>query len=391
MWWLVMSKSSQKELSAMQELYQYAISYAKKAIENEKKGQKKAALDNYIKAVEILNKMIRWAPTPEQKEAYYRKAKTYLARAWEIRKELKKPGGEIGEEKGELSATIQDAIITERPMIKWDDVADLETAKQALREAIILPLLRPDLFKGARKPWRGVLLFGPPGCGKTLLAKAVASECDATFFNVSAATLVSKWLGESEKLVRELFKFSRKKQPSIVFFDEVDAIATTRGGTEHDAIRRVKLQLMQEMQGLATEVSEQIVVIGTTNVPWAIDPAFRRRFEKRILVPLPGKEAREQIFRIHTKDVELDESVVFNLLAEITEGFSGADIEIVCREAIMNPVREMDKSGLLKDKEAKIRPVTIEDFEKALQKIKPTVAPEELLGYEEWQQEFGSL
>ncbi|MEX2720450.1 MAG: AAA family ATPase [Candidatus Wukongarchaeota archaeon] len=386
-----MSKSSQKELSAMQELYQYAISYAKKAIENEKKGQKKAALDNYIKAVEILNKMIRWAPTPEQKEAYYRKAKTYLARAWEIRKELKKPGGEIGEEKGELSATIQDAIITERPMIKWDDVADLETAKQALREAIILPLLRPDLFKGARKPWRGVLLFGPPGCGKTLLAKAVASECDATFFNVSAATLVSKWLGESEKLVRELFKFSRKKQPSIVFFDEVDAIATTRGGTEHDAIRRVKLQLMQEMQGLATEVSEQIVVIGTTNVPWTIDPAFRRRFEKRILVPLPGKEAREQIFRIHTKDVELDESVVFNLLAEITEGFSGADIEIVCREAIMNPVREMDKSGLLKDKEAKIRPVTIEDFEKALQKIKPTVAPEELLGYEEWQQEFGSL
>ena len=386
-----MSKSSQKELSAMQELYQYAISYAKKAIENEKKGQKKAALDNYIKAVEILNKMIRWAPTPEQKEAYYRKAKTYLARAWEIRKELKKPGGEIGEEKGELSATIQDAIITERPMIKWDDVADLETAKQALREAIILPLLRPDLFKGARKPWRGVLLFGPPGCGKTLLAKAVASECDATFFNVSAATLVSKWLGESEKLVRELFKFSRKKQPSIVFFDEVDAIATTRGGTEHDAIRRVKLQLMQEMQGLATEVSEQIVVIGTTNVPWAIDPAFRRRFEKRILVPLPGKEAREQIFRIHTKDVELDESIVFNLLAEITEGFSGADIEIVCREAIMNPVREMDKSGLLKDKEAKIRPVTIEDFEKALQKIKPTVAPEELLGYEEWQQEFGSL
>lgn len=386
-----MSKSSQKELSAMQELYQYAISYAKKAIENEKKGQKKAALDNYIKAVEILNKMIRWAPTPEQKEAYYRKAKTYLTRAWEIRKELKKPRGEIGEEKGELSTAIQDAIITERPMIKWDDVADLETAKQALREAIILPLLRPDLFKGARKPWRGVLLFGPPGCGKTLLAKAVASECDATFFNVSAATLVSKWLGESEKLVRELFKFSKEKQPSIVFFDEVDAIATTRGGTEHDAIRRVKLQLMQEMQGLATEVSEQIVVIGTTNVPWAIDPAFRRRFEKRILVPLPEKEAREQIFRIHTKDVELDESIVFNLLAEITEGFSGADIEIVCREAIMNPIREMDKSGLLKDKEAKIRPVTIEDFEKALQKIKPTVAPEELLGYEEWQQEFGSL
>ena len=385
-----MSKGLQKELSAMQELHQYVISYAKKAIENEKKGQKKAALDNYIKAVEILNKMIRWAPTPEQKEAYFRKAKTYLSRAWEIRKELKAPRGEISAEKGELSAAIQDAIITERPTIKWDDVADLESAKQALREAIILPLLRPDLFKGARKPWKGVLLFGPPGCGKTLLAKAVASECDATFFNVSAATLVSKWLGESEKLVRELFKFSREKQPSIVFFDEVDAIATTRGGTEHDAIRRVKLQLMQEMQGLMSD-SEQMVVIGTTNIPWHIDPAFRRRFERRILVPLPGKEAREQIFKIHTRDVELDESVDFSLLSEITEGFSGADIEIVCREAIMNPVREMDKSGLLKDKEAKIRPVTIGDFEKALQKIKPTVAPEELLAYEEWQQEFGSV
>jgi len=385
-----MSKGSQKELSVMQELHQYVISYAKKAIEYEKKGQKKAALDNYIKAVEILNKMVRWAPTPEQKEAYYRKAKTYLGRAWEIRKELKAPRGEISAEKGEISAAIQDAIITERPTIQWDDVADLQSAKQALREAIILPLLRPDLFKGARKPWKGVLLFGPPGCGKTLLAKAVASECDATFFNVSAATLVSKWLGESEKLVRELFKFSKEKQPSIVFFDEVDAIATVRGRTEHDAIRRVKLQLMQEMQGLMSD-SEQIVVIGTTNIPWHIDPAFRRRFEKRILVPLPEKEAREQIFIIHTRDVELDESVTFNLLAEITEGFSGADIEIVCREAIMNPVREMDKSGLLKDKEAKIRPVTIQDFEKALQKIKPTVAPEELLAYEKWQKEFGSL
>ena len=385
-----MSKGLQKELSAMQELHQYVISYAKKAIENEKKGQKKAALDNYIKAVEILNKMIRWAPTPEQKEAYFRKAKTYLSRAWEIRKELKAPRGEISAEKGELSAAIQDAIITERPTIKWNDVADLESAKQALREAIILPLLRPDLFKGARKPWKGVLLFGPPGCGKTLLAKAVATECDATFFNVSAATLVSKWLGESEKLVRELFKFSKEKQPSIVFFDEVDAIATTRGGTEHDAIRRVKLQLMQEMQGLMSD-SEQTVVIGTTNIPWHIDPAFRRRFEKRILVPLPEKEAREHIFIIHSRDVELDESVTFNLLAEITEGFSGSDIEIVCREAIMNPVREMDKSGLLKDKEAKIRPVTIQDFEKALQKIKPTVAPEELLAYEKWQKDFGSL
>ncbi len=388
-------------------LYQYASKYAQKAYEQDKAGNYKAAHQNYLKAAEVLQQLIQFTSNPQLKNMYYVKAKEYLARAKELKDMGMQPaeggrrrgsrkgsrGGDSGgdEEEDELEEAISEIIIVEKPNVKMSQVAGLEEAKRALREAIILPMKRPDLFKGARNPWRGILLFGPPGTGKTLLARAVATEVDATFFNVSASSIISKWLGESEKLVQQLFETAQEKQPSLIFIDEVDSIASARGGSEHDAMRRVKTTLMTQMDGVTTKKSDRIVVIGATNLPWELDPAFRSRFEKRIYINLPDFPARAKIFEIHTKGVEIDQTVDWNLLAEVSEGYSGRDIQLLCREAVMMPVRELDIAGALDNPDIKARAVTIDDFMLAMEKIKPSVAPEELLKHRDWAEEFGSV
>jgi len=209
------------------------------------------------------------------------------------------------QEDKELQDDIESMIIKEKPDVKWEDVANLDEAKQALRESVILPMLRPDLFTGARRPWKGVLLFGPPGCGKTLIAKAVANEAGCTFFNADAASIVSKWLGESERLVKNLFGSARKEQPAIVFMDEVDALTGERGSDQVGGERRLKTQFLIEMDGMKSRKGDHIVVLGATNRPWDLDAAFRRRFERRIMVPMPEFEARVRIFEIHTKGIDL--------------------------------------------------------------------------------------
>jgi vacuolar protein-sorting-associated protein 4 len=387
-------------------LYQYASKYAQKAYDLDKAGNYKGAYQNYLKAAEILQQLMGFTNNPQLKNMYFVKAREYLARAKELKdKGLQKATTVSGkrarrgrtsddeetEEDEEISEAISEIIVVEKPNVKMNQVAGLEDAKRALREAIILPLKRPDLFKGARNPWRGILLFGAPGTGKTLLARAVATEVEATFFNVSASNIISKWLGESEKLVTELFNAAIEKQPSLIFIDEVDSIASARGAGEHDAMRRVKTTLMTQMDGVTTDKSDRIVVIGATNLPWEIDPAFRSRFEKRIYINLPDLEARKKIFEIHTKGVEVDKSVDFGLIGEMSDGYSGRDIQLICREAVMMPVREMDLSGALDNPDIKARCVKIEDFITAFEKIKPSVAPEELLKHREWGKEFGSL
>ncbi|NHJ48272.1 MAG: AAA family ATPase [Asgard group archaeon] len=390
-------------------LYQYASKYAQKAYEQDRAGNNKAAHQNYLKAAEVLQQLIQFTSNPQLKNMYYVKAKEYLARAKELkdqglqRADGSKPkrrkssskgsdkGSDTDEEEDELSEAISDIIVVEKPNVKMSNVAGLEEAKRALREAIILPMKRPDLFKGARNPWRGILLFGAPGTGKTLLARAVATEVDATFFNVSASSIISKWLGESEKLVQQLFETANEKQPSLIFIDEVDSIASARGGGEHDAMRRVKTTMMTQMDGVTTRKEDRVVVIGATNLPWELDPAFRSRFEKRIYINLPDLPARTKIFEIHTKGVECDPTVDWSLLGEVSEGYSGRDIQLLCREAVMMPVRELDISGALDDPNITARLVTLEDFMSAMQKIKPSVAPEELLKHRDWAEEFGSL
>ncbi len=390
-------------------LYQYASKYAQKAYEQDKAGNYKTAHQNYLKAAEVLQQLLSFTSNPQLKNMYYVKAKEYLARAKELKdqglqpveyggkrkkgskkKTSKKSDEESDEEQDELEEAISDIIVVEKPNVKMSNVAGLKEAKRALREAIILPMKRPDLFKGARNPWRGILLFGAPGTGKTLLARAVATEVDATFFNVSASSIISKWLGESEKLVQQLFETAVDKQPSLIFIDEVDSIASTRGGGEHDAMRRVKTTLMTMMDGITTKKEDRIVVVGATNLPWELDPAFRSRFEKRIYINLPDLPARAKIFEIHTKGVEIDETIDFKLIGEMSDGYSGRDIQLICREAVMMPVRELDVSGALDNPDIQARKVALEDFILAFEKIKPSVAPEELLKYRDWAEEFGS-
>ena len=206
---------------------------------------------------------------------------------------------------------------------------------------------------------------------------------------MSASSIISKWLGESERLVKQLFELADEKQPSIIFVDEVDALAGARGG-EHDAMRRVKTELLTSMDGLSSSETDRIVTVGATNIPESIDAAFRRRFERRIYIPLPDLAARGAIFLLNSKGVDLAEDVDFEVLAEITEGYSGSDIAMVCREAIMTPIREMDMAGAIGDTSIMARSATQDDYLEAIESINPSVSDDEVEKFDSWNEEFGS-
>ncbi|CAD7704545.1 unnamed protein product [Ostreobium quekettii] len=287
--------------------------------------------------------------------------------------------------------------------VLFDDIASLDNAKRLLDEAVTLPLIMPEFFTGIREPWRGVLLFGPPGTGKTLLAKALANMHNIRFFNCSSATLTSKWRGESEKLVRVLFSMARHYAPSIIFFDEVDALASTRGSdSEHEASRRFKSELLQQvgtMDGVATtrEPGKNTMVLATTNCPWDLDEAMRRRLEKRIYIPLPDHKARERMLEINLKGVKRAASVDLRKLAESMAGHSGADVRLVCREAAMMPMRRLisDKSPLqikeMRDQGLLDVQLAMDDFEKALKNTQPSVSMMDVTRFERWNKEFASV
>lgn len=210
-------------------------------------------------------------------------------------------------------------MLDERPSVSWDDIAGLATAKQALQEIVILPVQRPDLFTGLRAPVRGLLLFGPPGNGKTMIARAVAHESRAVFFSISASTLVSKYLGESEKMVRALFAVAREVQPSIIFIDEVDSILRARSDQDHEASRRLKTEFLVALDGVDTQQDERILVMAATNRPDEIDEAALRRFPKRLYVPMPDDEARRTMLRqlLDSQKTDLD-AASFSRLVRMT-------------------------------------------------------------------------
>lgn len=407
-------------MSSYQKLLKTGQALAKKAKELDDAKQYEEAIKKYTEAADCLAQFIKINQNAQIRPVLQEKALSYVQRAKRLKgieeddsyeedleesldlglddlgeegaeeKKPKRKKVKLSKEDKKLAEAISDTIVTEKPDIKWDDVANLEAAKQALREAIILPMLRPDWFQGSRKPWRGILLFGPPGCGKTMIAKAVANECDATFFNADSASLVSKWLGESERLIKSLFVMARDNSPSLIFMDEIDSLTTTRGGSgsEGGGERRIKTQLLQEIDGLGSE-GQEIVVLGATNMPWEIDAAMRRRLEKRIYIGLPEFEARKVLYQLHTRGVELDDSVSFDELAFISEDYSGSDIALVCRESIMNPIRELDMSGDIE--EATPRAVTQKDFIDSINVIKPSVSKDELKRFVDWANEFGSI
>ncbi|XP_027331852.1 spastin isoform X2 [Abrus precatorius] len=289
-----------------------------------------------------------------------------------------------------LVEMINTAIVDRSPSVRWEDVAGLEKAKQALMEMVILPTKRRDLFTGLRKPARGLLLFGPPGNGKTMLAKAVASESEATFFNVSAASLTSKWVGEGEKLVRTLFMVAISRQPSVIFIDEIDSIMSTRLANENDASRRLKSEFLIQFDGVTSNPDDIVIVIGATNKPQELDDAVLRRLVKRIYVPLPDENVRKlllkhklkgQAFSLPNRDLER--------LVKETEGYSGSDLQALCEEAAMMPIRELG-ADILTVKANQVRGLRYEDFKKAMTVIRPSLNKSKWEELERWNEEFGS-
>ncbi|XP_068092883.1 vacuolar protein sorting-associated protein 4B [Hyperolius riggenbachi] len=350
---------------------QKAIDLASKASVEDKAGNYEEALRLYQAAVQYFLHVVKYDTQGEKaKQSIRAKCIEYLDRAEQLKAYLKKKekappkpvkegaprpaddkGNESDEgdsedpEKKKMQSQLQGAIVMEKPNVKWSDVAGLEGAKEALKEAVILPIKFPHLFTGKRTPWRGILLFGPPGTGKSYLAKAVATEANnSTFFSVSSSDLVSKWLGESEKLVKNLFQLAREHKPSIIFIDEIDSLCGSRSENESEAARRIKTEFLVQMQGVGND-NEGILVLGATNIPWVLDSAIRRRFEKRIYIALPEAHARTEMFKLHlgTTPHSLTEAD-FRELGQKSNGYSGADVSIIVRDALMQPVRKVQSA-----------------------------------------------
>ncbi|KAM4687783.1 vacuolar protein sorting-associated protein 4B [Discoglossus pictus] len=349
---------------------QKAIDLASKASQEDKAGNYEEALRLYQHSVQYFLHVVKYDTQGEKaKQSIRAKCIEYLDRAEKLKEYLKKKEktpvkpvkegapprddkgnesdeGESGDpEKKKLQSQLQGAIVMEKPNVNWNDVAGLEGAKEALKEAVILPIKFPHLFTGKRTPWRGILLFGPPGTGKSYLAKAVATEANnSTFFSISSSDLVSKWLGESEKLVKNLFQLAREHKPSIIFIDEVDSLCGSRSENESEAARRIKTEFLVQMQGVGVD-NEGILVLGATNIPWVLDSAIRRRFEKRIYIPLPEEHARTDMFKLHLGSTPNSlHDADYRELGKKTNGYSGADISIIVRDALMQPVRKVQSA-----------------------------------------------
>ncbi|MEM0112066.1 MAG: AAA family ATPase [Fervidicoccaceae archaeon] len=370
-------------------LQEMATRYARAAVAADKDGDYDAAIQNYRKAIEILTKIVRMYPDSPLVSTYLEMIKSYEKRIQQLQNDAEAVGESRtkGSEKKDL---LEDIVLAQKPNVKFDDIADLRDAKQAITEAIIYPIKRPDLFPLG---WpRGILLFGPPGCGKTMLAAAVANEVNGYFLYVDAANIMSKWLGEAEKNVSKIFKFAREKNeegsPVIIFIDEIDALLGTFSGEIGGEVR-VRNQFLKEMDGIQDKDKKfHIYVIGATNKPWQLDEAFIRRFNKRIFIPLPDKEARMQLFKLYTKNLPISNDIDFDKLVEQTEGYTASDIRDVIQAAHMRVIREFFEKNL---GNGEPRAINMEDFLEILRIRKPSVDPLYVKRYEAWFEKFKAL
>lgn len=273
--------------------------------------------------------------------------------------------------------------------VGWDDIAGLESAKSAIMEVVCWPMLRPDLFSGIRAPPKGLLLFGPPGTGKTLIGKCVASSVKATFFSISSSSLTSKWIGEGEKLVKALFAVARVYQPSVVFVDEIDSLLSQRTEGENEATRRIKTEFLVQFDGCGTNSDDRVLVIGATNRPAEIDEAARRRFRKKLYIPLPEAPARRSLVEnlLKAQKHSLTE-VQLHDIVEKTRGYSGSDLDGLTREASLGPLR--DCFDIANVAEENVRPITYDDFIAALRQVRASVSEKDLDFYLKFDAEFGS-
>uniref|UniRef100_A0AC35UHH4 AAA domain-containing protein n=1 Tax=Rhabditophanes sp. KR3021 TaxID=114890 RepID=A0AC35UHH4_9BILA len=284
--------------------------------------------------------------------------------------------------------------VLENTNTKFDDVNGNECAKRALEEAVIFPFLNPTIFTGLRNPTSGLLLFGPPGNGKTMLAKAVATESKCTFFNISAADLTDKFFGVSEKLIASLFTIARNAQPSIIFIDEIDSILTERSNSDSDVGRRIKTQFLIQLDGCATQSTDRILVMGATNRPFDLDEGVLRRFPKRIFIDLPDENARMQCIRKVLEKHNTPSSLTASDLkgiARATTNYTNADLTSLCAEASMVPLRSITRDKITKISPKQIRPLNINDFSEALKAIRPSNNSENLQKLLEFARKSGQI
>ena len=385
---------------------------AEKAMEDE---DYPTAADAFLKAGRAMGKLAEVTENEKLKEKRIILAKNYMQVGKKLEKgvipikskkkhktseEVYSDTARTESEEEEFEKYIEQNIITTSG-IAWDDIGGLDSVKQTIKESVVLSIIeeKPE----AIKPWKGILLFGPPGTGKTLLAAATAGSLNATFFNVKVGQILSKYFGESSKLVSALYRVGRRKAPSIIFLDEFDSIALSRFGEVAESSRRVLSTLLSELDGLQDKDSgSYILTMAATNTPWDIDKAVLSRFPKRIYIPLPDKEACKEIIKINIikEGLGFDEQILEQVADKCTEKlFAGRDIATLCNNAIWHMVRSENPAlSSLADKpvdairkyKLKTRKLTIEDFESSFESMKGAVKEQDIEEYEKWAKEYGS-
>lgn len=428
--------TSHHYMSGAADFLSKGIDLVQKAIDADTATRYEEAYKLYYNGLDYLMLALKYEKNQRSKELIKSKFTEYLTRAEQLKEHLEKQqskaasaellalgltkakksgdGDDDDADTKKLRGALAGAILSEKPNVLWDDIAGLDAAKEALKEAVILPVKFPQLFTGKRKPTLGILLYGPPGTGKSYLAKAVATEANLTFFSVSSSDLVLKWMGESERLVKQLFTMARENKPAIIFIDEVDALCGPRGEGESEALRRIKTELLVQMNGVGND-STGVLVLGATNIPWQLDAAVRRRFERRIYIALPDVEARKRMFELNIGSTLCECSPQdLRALAEMTDGYSGHDVAVVVRDALMQPVRKIQQATHFKRVGDQLTPcspgedgaeemswldigtdelkepgLTIKDFIKAVKNNRPTVNALDIQRHIEFTNDFG--